>query len=30
MKIGIICAGDDEVAPILSMMRTEKFLTKQC
>ncbi len=28
MKIGIICAGDDEVAPILSMMRTEKISHK--
>ncbi len=28
MKIGIICAGDDEVTPILSMMRTEKISHK--
>lgn len=28
MKIGIVCAGDDEVAPILSMMRTEKISHK--
>ena len=28
MKIGIICAGDDEVAPILSMMKIEKISHK--
>lgn len=28
MKIGIVCAGDDEVAPILSMMKTEKISHK--
>lgn len=28
MKLGVICAGDDEVAPILSMMRTEKISHK--
>lgn len=28
MKIGIICAGDDEVTPILFMMRTEKISHK--
>ncbi len=28
MKIGIVCAGDDEVAPILSMMKIEKISHK--